>query len=148
MWSHLCFLIVLALVVEFSAAALEILGVPAFRDFTICDPHYFVIIFKLSISWIPHYFMILKKESKKKNFNLEVRLNLAVHIIQFQFLLFLAPDIGKGLLWKLNQRNLLLNCSWKLQNPGHIFILISALQIVVTLEKIIVTESYSKHVIG
>ena len=43
-------------------------GIPAFRDFTIRDPLYFVIQFQASISWIPHHFMILKKKIKKKNF--------------------------------------------------------------------------------
>ena len=39
----------------------EIQGIPAFRDFTIRDPRYFVILFQASISWIPLHFMILKK---------------------------------------------------------------------------------------
>ena len=43
-------------------------GIPAFRDFTIRDPLYFVIQFQASILWIPYHFMILKKKSKKKFF--------------------------------------------------------------------------------
>ena len=42
-------------------------GIPAFRDFTIRDPLYFVIQFQALNSWIPLHFMILKKKSKKKN---------------------------------------------------------------------------------
>ena len=43
----------------------ELQGIPSFRDFTIRDPRYFVILFQASISWIPLHFMILKKNSKK-----------------------------------------------------------------------------------
>ena len=39
---------------------------PAFHDFRIRDPHYFVILFQASILWIPHHFMILNKKRKKK----------------------------------------------------------------------------------
>ena len=42
--------------------------IPAFRDFTIRDPLYFVIQFQASILWIPLHFMILKKKSKKTIF--------------------------------------------------------------------------------
>ena len=42
-------------------------GISAFRDFTICDPRYFVILFQASISWIPLHFMILKKKKSKKS---------------------------------------------------------------------------------
>ena len=42
-------------------------GIPAFRDFRIRDPRYFVIHFQGSNSWIPLYFVILKKKVKKKS---------------------------------------------------------------------------------
>ena len=41
-------------------------GIPAFRDFTIRDPLYFVIQFQALNSWIPLHFTILKKKIKKK----------------------------------------------------------------------------------
>ena len=40
----------------------SIQGIPAFRDFTIRDPRYFVILFQASISWF------WAKKSKKKIF--------------------------------------------------------------------------------
>ena len=40
--------------------------IPAFRDFRIRDPRYFVIQFQTLISWIPHHFMIFKKKNVNK----------------------------------------------------------------------------------
>ena len=39
-------------------------GIPSFRDFIIRDPRYFLILYHASISWIPHYFIILKKKTR------------------------------------------------------------------------------------
>ena len=43
--------------------------IPAFRDFRIPDPHYFVILFQASTLWISCHFVIVhnQKEKKKEN---------------------------------------------------------------------------------
>ena len=47
---------------------LYIQEVPAFRDFRIRDPRYFVILFQASISGIPRHFGILTPIKRPKNF--------------------------------------------------------------------------------
>ena len=59
--------------------------IPAFRDFTIRDPRYFVILFQASISWIPPHFMILKKKKKKNSENF-------VGFLFFLLFLFIYSD--------------------------------------------------------
>ena len=56
-------------------------GIPAFRDFTIRDPLYFVIQFQALNLWIPLHFMILKKKIPKKNFFSEI---FSEKILNFQ----------------------------------------------------------------
>ena len=45
--------------------------VPTFRDFTIRDPRYFVILFSAPICENPRHFVILQKKKKKSGFFLE-----------------------------------------------------------------------------
>ena len=48
---------------------IQLQEVPAFRDFTIRKPRYFVILFQASISWIPRNFVILEVKNKSEIFS-------------------------------------------------------------------------------
>ena len=60
-------------------------GIPAFRDFTIHNPCYSVILFQAPILWITRHFMILKKKIQKQKF----RIFFCEKISDFNFLLHL-----------------------------------------------------------
>ena len=47
--------------------SIHIQGIPAFRDFTIRDPQYFVIWFQAIFREIPRHFVIFEAKKKKEN---------------------------------------------------------------------------------